>query len=107
MPKVNGFILKQIKEYETDYGYKLSGMKLALQFFHEIEGNSTEMDSSKYNAQGIGIVPFVYDSARSYFQKLYQTNHENSLIEYDNEVEVVYASPPKDRIKNRIDISKI
>lgn len=107
MPKVNGFILKQIKEYETEYGYKLAGIRLALQFFHEIEGNSTEIDSSKYNAQGIGIVPFVYEKARIYYSKLYSVNESNSNKEINNIEKIVFTKPPPIKKKKMINIGEI
>lgn len=107
MPVVSGFILKQIKEYEDLYGYKLTGIKMALYWFHVVEGNPIDTGDSKYNTQGIGIVPYIYDKARQFFTEKYRINKKNAEIQFDNTVEVIRASPPKLRARKNIDISKL
>lgn len=51
-------MLKQIKEYQEEYGYKLKGIELALRYFYET------LDNKPREGDGIGIVPFVYDEAK-------------------------------------------
>lgn len=107
MPQVNGFILKQIKEFEEVYGYKLGGMKLALHYFHVIEGNSVEVASGKYKTQGIGIIPYVYDQAKDHFIKMQQIQQKASEIDIKTEAEIIYVRPPKKKRTNFIDIEGI
>lgn len=107
MPKVNGFILKQIKEYETDYGYKLFGMKLALEYFHSVQGNPVESNKMKYNTQGIGIIPYVYDEARDHYIKMMNIERSAKDVKINTEAEIVYMKPTKKRRTNFIDIEGI
>lgn len=107
MPVVSGFILKQIKDYEEIYGYKLTGIKAALHWFHFIDGNSVEAANKKYKAQGIGIVPHIYEKAKSYYQWLGQTYENNSLVNYSFEEKVIKTSSPKKREIKNIDIENI
>lgn len=107
MPIVNGFILKQIKEFEEVYGYKLGGMKLALQYFHEIEGNPVESANVKYKTQGIGIIPYIYDEARDHFMKMNQIQQSAKEKKITTEAEVIYVRQPKKKRTNYIDIEGI
>lgn len=102
IPVANGFILKQIKEYETQYNYTLKGIQMTLQFFHEISGNPIGTTSAKYkNAKGIGIVPHVYDEAKDYFIRMQQIG-KAAQVEINNTTEVVYTKPPKQREKRKL-----
>ena len=107
MPVVSGFILKQIKEFEDNYGYKLGGMKLALYYFHVIEGNPVESSNDKYRTQGIGIIPYVYDDARNHFEKMQRIQKAASEKTISTEAEVIYVKPPKKKRTNYIDIEGI
>jgi hypothetical protein len=56
-------IYAQIKSFLDKYPhYTYKGIKQALEFFYEVQKKPIE----KAN-QGIGIVPYVYDSAQEYF----------------------------------------
>lgn len=57
----NGYILKQIKDFQEQYHYKLKGMELALRYFHETLNNPVK------DGQGIGIIPFVYEKAKQHY----------------------------------------
>jgi hypothetical protein len=95
-----GMILKQVKDFQVDYGYKLSGIKLSLQYFFETKGNEVLEDS------GIGIVPFVYEEAKKHF--IMKREVERSIEDYVvSEVEEVFVDlqiKSKTR-RNFIDIS--
>lgn len=59
-------IYTQIKNFLERYpNYTYKGIKQALEFFYEIQKKPIE----KAN-QGIGIVPYVYDSAQEYFNNI-------------------------------------
>lgn len=108
IPVVNGFMLKQIKTYETEYKYTLKGVEYALKYFHSVLGNPISHDEDEdYKNRGIGIVVFVYDEAKRYYTRLGKINKENINIEFDNTVEVVRTFPPKVKKRKGIDISKL
>ncbi|MEX0598216.1 MAG: hypothetical protein WD512_17135 [Candidatus Paceibacterota bacterium] len=107
IPVVNGFILKQLKEYETLYNYKLGGILLALKWFHEVEGNPVDTNESKYNTQGIGIVPYVYDKAKNHYIKMHQIQQSAKDKEIKTEAEIVYVKPARRKKANYIDIEGI
>lgn len=96
-----GMILKQIKDFQTDYKYKLKGMELALRYFHETLGNQVQQGS------GIGIIPFVYEDAKNHYIK--QQKIAESLENLDKNEEItVYIDPNKNKRKSKkIDISAI
>lgn len=95
----NGFMLKQIKEFQDDYGYTLKGMELALRYFHDIEGNSVD-------AKGIGIVPYIYEDARDYYRRMSDVKKASrNVVEMQEEkVEVVKFSNRNRRKSKIIDI---
>jgi hypothetical protein len=96
-----GMILKQIKDYQADYKYKLKGMELALRYFHETLGNPVQQGS------GIGIIPFVYEDAKKHYVK--QMKITESLQNLDKNEEItVYIDPNKNQRKSKkIDITAI
>ncbi|WP_144509872.1 hypothetical protein [Bacillus sp. FJAT-22090] len=97
----NTFMLKQIKEFQLPpYKFTVKGIEYALRYFHEIEGNNPD-------AQGIGIVEYVYKKARDYYVNLSTVNQHNMNIEYDNTVETIYVAPPRDRKLKLIDLEEI
>jgi hypothetical protein len=96
-----GLILKQIKDFQVDYKYKLKGMELALRYFHETLGNPVQQGA------GIGIVPFVYEEAKNdYIKKMKITE---SLQNFEGNEEItVYIDPNKSKRKSKkIDIAAI
>jgi uncharacterized Zn-finger protein len=96
-----GMILKQIKDFQTDYKHTLKGMELALKYFHETLGNSVQQGS------GIGIIPFVYEDAKNHYIK--QMKIADSIHNFtENEEITVYIDPNKTKRKSKkIDITAI
>lgn len=102
MPVPNGFMLKQIKEFQETYGYTLKGMELALRFFTEIQGQSID------GQQGIGIIPYIYEEAKSHYIKMANITQKASESGFECKEEVVYMKQPTKKIrKNYIDIEGI
>jgi len=58
----SGWIMKQIKDYKTQFNYSYRGIKTTLHYFFEIQANNDVED-----CLGIGIVPFVYDEAKKFY----------------------------------------
>lgn len=67
-PKIN----KQIQMYHDENGCSYSGIHKSLVYFYEVKGNSLE----KANG-GIGIVPYVYDTAKQYYTAIWIANQQN------------------------------
>jgi hypothetical protein len=103
VPMANGFITKQIKEYETQYNYTLKGIQMSLYYFHEVQGNPVQEDADnmKYKTRGIGIVPHIYEEAKRYFIKMQQVG-KAAQIEINNTPEIVYINPPTKREKRKL-----
>lgn len=100
-----GMILKQIKEFENDYGYKLKGMELALRYFYETLGNPVR------EGDGIGIIPYVYEEAKKYYilRMKAQESAEENEGNYVTSRKVKITSPKLDykkRVKP-IDIASL
>ena len=88
-PKVR----KQINSYIEDYNFTYSGMKKALVYFYEIQGN----DKKKANG-GIGIVPYIYRTAYQYYYSLWlakQKNEDKDISLFKPVVREVRIVPPQ------------
>jgi len=93
-----GMMLKQIKEYETDFKYKLKGIELALRYFYETSENRPR------EGDGIGIVPFVYEKAKKHY--MLKKNVEKSVREAagkEIEQKVVTVKSPEMKVKKKIE----
>ena len=88
-------VVKQIQTYAHDleHNYTYSGMLKTLRYFFEVRGNSIE----KANG-GIGIIPYVYDEAFSYWRAICEAQQKNEHIdlkEFVLPVREIHISPPK------------
>ena len=83
---------KQIKDYQSQYGYSYSGMLKTLIWFYEIKGNPIAKAQG-----GIGIIPFVYNDALQYYYSLYLAqlaNESLSVQSYERKIkEIEIVSP--------------
>lgn len=94
-----------IKKYKKDFPYfTYKGIQQTLEYYFVIKQNSKE------NHNLIGIVPYIYDEAASYFRKLQETTLFNELqtkkLSELYKTKKVKIIPPK-TTKKQIDISKI
>lgn len=91
-------INKQIKDYQKEYNYTLSGILKSLVWFYEIKGNSPEKSNG-----GIGIVPFAYQDAYNYYYSLFVAQSQNeNITELTNRVKEVTIPPPEIRLPKRL-----
>ena len=93
-------VKKQIKQYQEEYNYTLSGIKKSLLYFYKVKGNP--IDKSK---GGIGIVPFVYKDAYNYYYSLFvaQSQNENkNLQQITSKIKEIIIKPPKIKKKIRL-----
>lgn len=92
-PYINVKIRKQLKDYRKEYKYTYSGMLKTLTYWYEVKGNSIE----KANG-GIGIIPYVYDSACQYYYSLYLiklSNENKNIKNYKPKEKIIEISSPK------------
>lgn len=66
---------KQATDYIKQYGYTWSGMTGCLHWFYNIKHGSLEDGHG-----GIGIIPFIYDECRKYYQELYKAQEKNKNV---------------------------
>ena len=100
IPVPNGFMLKQIKDFQETYGYKIKGIQMALHYFHEIKGHPID-------GQGIGIIPYIYDEAKRYYIELSNIKKKAAESPLITSTETVYLKPTPKKKKNYIDIEGI
>lgn len=55
-----------------EYGYTWSGMTGCLHWFYNINHGSLEEGNG-----GIGIIPFIYEQCKEYYQNIYKAKAEN------------------------------
>lgn len=82
-----GIVGQQIKNYKSQYNFTISGIIGTLYYCYKI----INLDSKK--AQGIGIVPFYYKEARSYFNAI--ENAKNNLSALNIKKKVVHIKSPQ------------
>lgn len=68
-------INQQATSYIKQYGYTWSGMTGCLHWFYNINHGDIEEGHG-----GIGIIPFIYEDCRKYYQNLYATQEKNKNI---------------------------
>lgn len=101
MDAPNMVILTQIKRFQDEYNYSLKSMEMTLRYFHDIEGN-------RVDAKGIGIIPYVYDDAKSYYIRI--KNIGEAAIKAKNnpiETETVKVATKKRRKDKSISIEEL
>lgn len=84
-------IAKQIRDYRVAYGYTYSGMYYALEYWFEVR--KAPIDKAN---QGVGIIPYIYDQAKEYYQNINRANSLNSdVFNYRAKVTEITIAPPK------------
>ena len=75
-PKYNFMMInKQAEDYIKQYGYTWSGMTGCLHWFYNINHGNIENGNG-----GIGIIPYIYDQVRNYYQNLYSVKQKNDKM---------------------------
>ncbi len=99
--RVSPLIDKQISEFTKINGYTISGIYNTLKYFFSIGERDVGED-----VRGIGIVPYVYEEAKEYFETIKKaTNHNKNFVPVITEQRIQIRKP--DYSVNKIDISKI
>ena len=88
-------INSQIKEFQKKYNYTYQGMYASLLYFYQVKQQSTE----KANG-GIGIIPYVYQEANEYFDKLLQAQKINKdAKQYNIKTEEITIESPRMNVR--------
>ncbi|WP_437434996.1 hypothetical protein [Brevibacillus brevis] len=104
MDSPTGMILKQIKDYQEQFNFKLRGILLSLKYFHETLGNVPR------EGDGIGIVPFMYEEAKKHYLMKLKVEDSIDFLEQQQQVRVVEIISPQFNYKKNlkpIDISSL
>ena len=72
---VNAKVAKQIKDFRETYNYTYQGMLGTLVYWYEVKQATLD----KANG-GIGIIPYIYDQAKEYYQTINRANELNAGV---------------------------
>lgn len=82
-------INKQALSYINDYGYTWSGMTGCLHWFYNINHGNLEEGHG-----GIGIIPYIYDKVKKYYQEQYLIENKNKNKKMRKQVIKFNIVPP-------------
>lgn len=88
--------IKLVSKFHTELNYSYKSMYYTLKYYYEIKKGSIEKSQ-----QRIGILPYVYDEAKSYYDNITRTqniilhNVEKQFDKKENVVIVKYRTPKK------------
>lgn len=89
-----GYMLKSIKQFQDDYGYKLKGIYLTLKYCKEIKKMS-------FNPKmGLGIVPYEYENAKAYWIERNKKMKAHKDVEIKPETVVITGLSNKNHFKD-------
>lgn len=97
MQNISAKVTRQITDYKKQYNFTYSGMLKALVWWFDIKKNTIENTNG-----GIGILPYIYNDAKTYYYGLYMAqmvNQGKTLHTQVEEIEIpsprVYVQPPR------------
>lgn len=94
---ISARIRKQIMDYRKTYQYSYSGILKTLKWWFEIQNNSIENAND-----GIGIVPFIYEKALTYYFGIYSAALANEEYKnYKAETKTIKIKSPQTEEKKR------
>lgn len=78
------WIMKQIKHYKDENGFKDSGILLSLKYYVEVEGNNFNRDF------GLGqVLPKYYEIAKRHYVKTIEVKKQVEAMDFDDDVKIV------------------
>lgn len=83
-------INKQATNFIQQYGYTWSGMTGCLHWFYNINHGSLEEGHG-----GVGIIPFIYEDVKKYYQNIYKSQQENEKREARAQVVTFSIQSPR------------
>lgn len=95
---VSARIRKQLKDMIDHYHFTYSGILGTLKYWYEIKQNSLEKANN-----GIGIIPYVYEDAKKYYETIFYASQLNQHVSYfEAEKKQIVISSPK--TKNKLNL---
>jgi hypothetical protein len=91
---ISAKITRQISDYKKQYNFSYSGMLKALKWWFDVKHNTLEGTNG-----GIGILPYIYNDARTYYYGLYLAQAANKDKVLNIKVEEIEIAPPQPYIK--------
>lgn len=88
-----GFMLKQITDYHNKRGYSYKAMLVTLEYMFDVEKVPTK------EGVGLGLIPFYFEKAKSYHQKIRTAGDSAQNITINNTVVRIKAVAPSKRTK--------
>ena len=96
---VSAKVAKQIKDYGISYQYTHQSILNALIYWYEVRKAPLDRDK---NFGGIGIVPYIHEEARLYFEKLEQVKEINKNVKgYQLKYKNIEISPPQREVRTK------
>ena len=98
IPQLTKKIMSQIEKFRVSYDYTYTGMYKSLKWFYETKQNPI----TKAN-DGIGIIPYIYEEAKQYYQNLFfiQENSIRKNEDYTSKVVTFTIPNPKKKVKQK------
>lgn len=91
-----GMLNKQIKNYQDEYGFTISGILGTLHYITVVEGLSFS------KSQGIGLVPYYYNKAKIYWARVKAANESSQDIDFKViKKEIKIVPPERKPLKNK------
>lgn len=89
-----GMLNKQIKTYQDEYGFTISGILGTIHYIINVEGLSFA------KSQGIGLVPYYYNKAKIYWARVKAANEATQEMDFVvTKKEVKISSPQRKPLK--------
>lgn len=85
--------IKQAEQYIKEYHFNYKGIYRALKYFFEVQGHAVDKDKPT-----IGIVPYMYQQAETYYYKIMlalEANKDKTADDYKPKEQVVKISAPR------------
>lgn len=92
-------IMKQVKQYKEEYGFKYKGMKYTLDYLF-IYSENFELDNDLED-RGIAFLPYWYNKAMNFFSKYWELKSTE-----EEKIEKAFNMPKNSVILNRSDLIK-
>lgn len=93
MNVISAKVIRQISDYKKQFNFTYSGMLKALIWWFDVKKNTLEATNG-----GIGILPYIYNDAKTYYYGLWMAqniNSEKDLANFHIRTEEIEISSPR------------
>lgn len=99
--ELSPFLTAQLRKFENEYNMTYDGMWFSLKYYFEILDNKPEPK------KGIGIIPYIYDEAKRFYQKLTALKAKDYSEIKQETVNVKVSAQKTPKPAKRIDIENL